>query len=57
MDKIREILASTLVKNFVLPGLVGALVGFLTRHNYSYLADAVCVVANGLMIYTEACKL
>lgn len=55
MDKIRAFLTSALVKNFVLPGLIGSLVGFLTRHNLDYLADAVCVVATGLTIYSEAC--
>jgi len=55
MDRIREILGTALVKNVVLPGLIGALVGWLTRHNYSYLADGICAVSNGLAIYVEAC--
>lgn len=49
-------LATGVVRKFILPGIIGFLVVWLTNHHFGYIADAICIVADGIGIQVNECK-
>lgn len=52
----KSILAASVVRKYVLPIVLGALVTWLVANNHPDFADAICSASAGFDIEVEKCK-
>lgn len=52
----KTLIASSVVRKFIAPALIGVVVVWLMDIHLGFIADAICVLSDGLGIEVTECK-